>query len=57
MNIVIRILAGLLIGAGIGFGANYLCHLTGGACPLMSNRLTAIVIWALIGGLIGASLR
>ena len=57
MNIVIRILAGLLIGAGIGFGANYLCHMTGGACPLMSNRLTAIVIWALIGGLIGASLR
>ena len=57
MKMAINILIGAAIGAGVGFGMNYLCHLTGGACPLMNNRFAAVVIWALIGGLIGAGLK
>ena len=53
---MIKILAGIVIGALIGLGANYLCTLTGGVCPLMSNKVISIVLWALIGGMVGASL-
>ena len=53
---MLKILAGLIIGALIGFGANYLCKITGGACPLMTNRIVSIVLWALIGGAVGASM-
>ena len=51
-----KILIGVVIGAGIGIAANYMCMLTGGACPLMSNKIVSIVLWALIGGLVGASM-
>lgn len=53
---MLKILAGLIIGALIGFGANYLCKLTGGACPLMNNIIVSIVLWALIGGMVAASM-
>ena len=45
---------GAAIGGLIGLGANYLCVLTGGACPLMDNKVVAVVLWALIGGVFGA---
>lgn len=44
------------MGAGLGIAGNYLCKLTGGACPLMSNKIVSVVLWALIGGLVGASM-
>jgi hypothetical protein len=50
----IKILIGVVIGGLIGLGANYLCMLTGGACPLMNNKIVAILLWALIGGIFGA---
>lgn len=50
---LIRVLIGAVIGAIIGFGGNYLCHLTGGACPLMNNRIVAVVLWTLIGAMVG----
>ena len=53
---MLKILAGLIIGALIGFGANYLCKITGGACPLVSNRILSIVLWSLIGGMVAASM-
>ena len=52
---MIKILIGLIIGALIGLGGNYLCSITGGTCPLLSSRVMSIVLWALIGGMIGPS--
>ena len=53
---MIKISAGIIIGSLIGLGANYLCKITGGACPLMSSKIVSIILWALIGGMIGASM-
>lgn len=53
---MIKITVGVIIGALVGFGGNYLCNLTGGICPLMSNKIVSIVLWAVIGGMVGASL-
>ncbi len=53
---VMKILAGLVIGALIGIGANYLCKITGGACPLMSNIIVSTILIALIGAMIAASM-
>ena len=51
-----KIIIGVVLGACVGIAGNYLCRITGGACPLMSNKLVSIILWALIGGLIGASM-
>lgn len=51
---MVKIVAGVVVGALVGWGSNHLCMLTGGACPLMKYKLIAILIWALIGGLAGA---
>lgn len=51
-----KITAGVAAGALIGFGASYLCKLTGGACPLMSNMIMSVIIWALLGAAVGATL-
>ncbi|MBD3295806.1 MAG: hypothetical protein GF392_00375 [Candidatus Omnitrophica bacterium] len=52
-----KITAGAAAGALTGFGANYLCKLTGGACPLMSNMIMSVIIWALLGAAVGATLH
>ena len=52
--VFIKIIIGAVIGGLIGLGANYLCMLTGGACPLMSNRIVAVIAWTLIGTAFGA---
>lgn len=51
---LIRIIIGIVIGGLVGLGANYLCMATGAVCPLIDNRVVAIVLCALIGGLFGA---
>ncbi|MGB2600064.1 MAG: hypothetical protein WBD04_07870 [Candidatus Omnitrophota bacterium] len=53
---VTRMIIGAVIGGLIGLGGNYLCALTGAACPLMDNKAIAVVLCALIGGLIGAAI-
>ena len=50
---LIRTIIGAIVGALIGLGGNYLCMLTGGACPLMNNKIVAIVLWTLIGAMFG----
>ena len=50
----VKIIIGAVVGGAIGFGMNYLCIMTGGACPLMKFKVTAIFVWALIGAMIGA---
>ncbi len=52
---VTKIAIGAVIGGAIGFGMNYLCMMTGGACPLMKFKIVAIFVWALIGAAIGAA--
>lgn len=52
---IIRMLIGVIVGGLIGLGGNYLCMLTGGACPLLSKRIVAIILWAVIGGILGAA--
>ena len=54
---LVRILVGAFIGGFIGLGANYLCIMTGGACPLVNSRLIAVILFALLGGMFGASFR
>ncbi len=54
---MVKILVGIIVGAVIGYGANYLCMLTGGACPLMKSKITSIIIWVLIGGMVGVSMN
>ena len=56
MKPAVKIAIGAVIGALIGLGGNYLCQITGGICPLLSNKIIAILLWALIGGMVGASL-
>ena len=51
-----KIILGALIGGGIGFGMNYLCKLTGGACPLMSNPIASVIIWGVVGAMVGAGI-
>ena len=53
---MIKTIIGIIIGALIGLAANYLCELTGGVCPLMNNRIISIILWALVGGMVGATL-
>jgi len=51
---IIRIIIGAVVGGLIGLAGNYLCTITGGACPLLKSRIVAVLIWALIGGMFGA---
>ena len=53
---ILKIFLGIVIGVSIGLGANYFCKITGGACPLMSNIMVSIILWALIGGMVAASM-
>jgi len=53
---MIKIIIGIIAGGLVGLGGNYLCKITGGACPFLSSRIVAVILWALIGGLIGASM-
>ncbi|MBD3379193.1 MAG: hypothetical protein GF408_01880 [Candidatus Omnitrophica bacterium] len=52
-----RMLIGGAIGALAGLGANYLCMITGGACPLMRSKVVAVILWACIGALLAAVKR
>jgi hypothetical protein len=56
MTGIIKILAGMIIGGLIGYGANYLCMITGGACPIAANKTVIVTLGIMAGGLISASL-
>ncbi|MBU0549811.1 MAG: hypothetical protein KKH80_04040 [Candidatus Omnitrophica bacterium] len=47
-----KILLGILIGAGIGYAIGFVARCTQGICPLTSNP----VILSLVGALLGAML-
>ncbi len=51
---LIRTLIGMVIGGLFGLGGNYMCMITGGACPLLSKKVIAVILCALIGGALGA---
>ncbi len=56
-KMVKRIIIGAAVGGLVGLGGNYLCVMTGSACLLMDNKAVAVILCALIGGLIGAVIR
>jgi hypothetical protein len=52
MNIVLRIVIGAVIGAGIGFALYRFVGCRTGACPLTGNPYIAMAIWGLMGAFI-----
>lgn len=55
MHIVIKIILGIAIGSGLGFGFYKLVGCSTGACPLTSNPYMSMVLGGLLGVLIAAS--
>ena len=52
MNVVLKIVIGAVIGAGVGFAMYRFVGCRSGACPLTGNPYVAMVIWGLMGALI-----
>ena len=57
MRMTARIIIGVLVGGGLGFGYYKLVGCPSGGCPLTSNPWTSTLYGALMGALIAASLR
>jgi hypothetical protein len=51
---IVRIIVGALIGAGIGFAMYKFIGCRTGACPLTGNPFVAMLLWGLMGALVGA---
>jgi hypothetical protein len=54
---ILRILIGGVIGAGLGFGWYKLVGCSTGACPLTSNPVISSLYGAVMGVLIASSVR
>ena len=54
---ILRIILGALIGAGLGFGWHKLVGCPTGGCPLTANPVIASFYGAVVGILIAASFR
>ena len=51
---IVRVIIGGLIGAGIGFAMYKFVGCRTGACPLTGNPFIAMLLWGLMGALVGA---
>ena len=51
---VVRVIIGGVIGAGIGFAMYKFVGCRTGACPLTGNPFIAMLLWGLMGALVGA---
>jgi hypothetical protein len=49
-----RLLLGAALGALFGFAQYKFVGCQTGACPLVGNPYSAVILWGLIGGLFGA---
>jgi hypothetical protein len=54
---ILRILIGAIVGAGLGFGWYKLVGCSTGACPLASNPFISTIYGAGLGALLAASVR
>jgi Family of unknown function (DUF6132) len=52
---IIRILIGVAIGAGLGFGWHKLAGCSTGACPLTANPFGATLYGITVGAMVAAS--
>jgi hypothetical protein len=55
MNSIIRAVIGGLIGAAIGFTMYKVVGCRTGACPLTGNPYVAMLLWGMMGALLGAA--
>ncbi len=54
---ILRLLIGVIVGAGLGFGWHKLVGCSTGACPLAGNPFISTIYGAGLGALVAASLR
>jgi hypothetical protein len=54
---ILRMIIGALVGAGLGFGWHKLVGCSTGACPLTSNPFISTLYGLAIGVLVAASFR
>jgi hypothetical protein len=54
---ILRILIGAVVGAGLGFGWYKLVGCSTGACPLTSHPVVSSIYGAIMGALIATSVR
>ncbi len=54
MNVMWRLVAGVVLGAAVGFAMYKFVGCRSGACPLTANPWVAMAVWGMIGGLFAA---
>jgi hypothetical protein len=55
LTMILRIIIGILVGAGLGFGWYKLVGCSTGTCPLTSNPVISTIYGAVLGVLIASS--
>jgi hypothetical protein len=54
---IVRIVIGVLVGGGLGFGWYKLVGCSSGACPLTSNPFISTLYGSVVGALVASSLH
>ena len=54
---MLRLLLGAMVGAGLGFALYKVVGCSSGACPLMSNPIISTIYGSILGALFASSLR
>ena len=54
---ILRIIIGVILGGGLGFGWYKLVGCSTGACPLTSNPVISTILGAVFGALLATSFR
>jgi hypothetical protein len=55
MNIILRIVIGVVVGGGLGFAYYKFVGCSTGTCPLTSNPVITIVYGGIVGALVAGS--
>ncbi len=56
-TMILRVIIGIVVGAGLGFGWYKLVGCSTGACPLTSNPVITTIYGAVVGVLVATSFR
>ena len=54
-TMILRIILGILVGGGLGFGWYKLAGCSTGTCPLTSNPVISTIFGAVVGALLATS--